>query len=197
MRLIIVLTILMGVSFNGLAYQSDSTSKEQKQIALKLVDNNKIQLIHKANPEGLLHVKIYDEKEVLMVRDRIATTKPFTKKYDFSKLEPGKYTLAIYDAKGELDQLVIDMTPRQKERPVYSRVKKVSPNKYKVLVNAPVASDMVVSIYDKGELIFEDKEPNTKGFQKIYKLQSHLKWTDVEFRISTENGFSKLISSVD
>lgn len=197
MRLIIVLTALMGVSFSGMAYQSDSTLKEQKQIELKLVDDNKIQLIHKANPEGLLHVKIYDDEEVLMVRDRIATTKPFTKKYDFSKLEPGKYTLALYDSKGELDQLVIDLTPAEKERPVYSRVKKISPTEYKVLVNASVASDMIVSIYDKGKLIYEDREANTKGFQKIYKLQSHLKWTDVEFRISTENGFSKLISSVD
>lgn len=197
MRLIIVLTVMMGVSFNSLASESDTTVRESKPLALEWVEENKIQLTHRSNPEGLIFVKIFDDKEVLMIRDRISMNRPFTKKYDFSKLPPGKYAMTIYDAKGEIDHLEISLPEKETEKQVYSRVNLVGPNQYRILVNAVETSDMTVSIYDNGKLIFEDREPNTNGFHKIYKLQNHLKPSDVMFRISTDNGFSKLVSLVD
>lgn len=197
MRLIIVFTVLLGVSIDAWAVWPDTIVDERKTLELKLEADHKVQLIHRANPNGLLHVKIYDKDNVLMVRDRITTPHPFTKKYDFSQVFPGIYTLAVHDAKGEIDRFEIDLTEPPTENQVYTKVEKVGDNKFKLLVNAVKVSDIVVSIYDKGKLVYQDREPNSRGLHKIYTLVNIKNGEDVEFRITTEKGFQELISTAE
>ncbi|MFC4870830.1 hypothetical protein [Negadavirga shengliensis] len=197
MRLIIALMLLMGVSFSTTAVPADTTVDERKPLEMKMMEDKKVQLIYKANPNGLLHVKIYDENNVLMIRDRIAVKNPFTKMYDFSHVAPGKYILALHDAKGEVERLEIDVDKPSFDKKVYTKVQKIAPNKFKLLVNALYPSDITVYIYDKGKLVYEDREPNAKGLHKINTLDLVNNWDDIEFRVSTKEGFSKFISAAD
>ena len=198
MKLINLMIVFLGVSFSVMAAQNDTSVTERKPIELKLVGPNKVQLLHRINPEGLLYVKIYDEKNLLVTNERIAKQNPFSKKYDFSQMEPGKYQIALYDTKGnKIEAMELDMKPAADPEKLYTRVRVLDRNKYQLLVSAASPSDMVVSIYEDGDLLFTEKVENTVGIHKIYNLKNTKYKSNIEFRVRTEEGFSKLVSVVN
>jgi len=191
---LILLIALLGVFSKTWAVEADTNTRERKPIEFRMVEPYKVQLMHKESPHGLLFVKIYDGQKSLIVNERISKKNPFAKKYDLSQLEPGQYTIALYDRKGEIEQLEIDLQDKTTTKEVYTKVERVGKNKYKLLVNALNESDVVVSIYDNGALIYQDKHNDTKGFQKVYNLVNTVNGSNVEFKVTTEAGFSRMIS---
>jgi hypothetical protein len=194
-RLIIVLIVFLGVFSDVYATKGDTIDRERKPIEFKMIEPTKVQLMHKVNPDGLLFVKVYDAKETLIVNERISKKNPFSKNYDFSKVAPGKYVIALHDAKGVVEKMEIDLRKPAYNNGVFTRVEQVGKNKYKLLVNNLLESDMVVSIYDNGYLIHEEVFPHSKGFQKVYNLVNTANSSQVEFKVSTERGYSRLMST--
>jgi len=198
MKLINLMIVFLGVSINVMAASNDTSVVERKPIELKMAGPDKVQLVHRANPEGLLYIKIYDEKNAVVANDRISKKNPFSKKYDFSQMEAGKYQIALYDTKGsEIEKMEIDLNPVETGKLVATRVRLVGENQYKLLVSAAHPSDMEVYIYENGNLLHVEKFENAIGIHKIYTIQNSKYRSHIEFKVKTDEGFSKLVSVVN
>jgi hypothetical protein len=163
-------------------------------VSLRKVDTNKVQLLYGSVPDGTVMVKIFDENKTLVQKDRILNKAAFSKYYDFSKIKPGKYQVAVYDNSGEVDHLDLDLSLEANTPVVYSKVEKIDGDKYKLLINALLASNMSVFIYEDGQLIHEEKLENTTGFQKLYVFKNARYGSKLEFIVRTDGGFSEMVA---
>ncbi|MCH7410636.1 hypothetical protein MM239_14605 [Belliella sp. DSM 111904] len=193
MRLFTALTLALCLTFAAHAEKKGT----EATVKLKQLEDSKVQLIYGSTPEGPLLVKIYDSKHSLVHMDRIKAKKAFSKAYDFSKLAPGKYQVGIYNTNGEIDHLDLELEEKNAEPVVYSKLDVEEGNKYKLLVNSLLPTDMSVMIYENNVLVHSEKLHNTKGFKKTYVFSNdHFRnKSNVEFYIQSENGFSKLIAA--
>jgi len=198
MKLMNLMIVFLGVSINVMAASNDTSVVERKPIELKLAGPDKVQLVYREIPEGLLYVKIYNDKNTVVANDRISKKDPFTKKYDFSQMDAGKYQVALYDTKGnEVESMEIDLNPVATGKLVATRVRMVGENQYKLLVSAAHPSDMEVYIYENGKLLHVDRFENATGIHKIYTIQNNKYKSQIEFKVKTDEGFSKLISVIN
>lgn len=191
MKLFIALLIAFGLSVSVIAKTSGS---DESMVSLRKVDANKVQLLYGSVPDGTVMVKIFDEAKTLVQKDRILNKAAFSKYYDFSEIKPGKYMVKVYDNSGEVDHLDLDLSVETTAPLVYSKIEKMEGNKYKVLVNALLASDISLFIYENDQLIHEEKLENSKGFQKLYALKNAKVGSKLEFFVKTDNGFSEMIA---
>jgi len=194
MRLFIALLIAFGVSGSVIAKNYGSDESTNTTVSLRKVDTNKVQLLYGSVPDGKVMVKIFDENKTLVQIDRILNKAAFSKYYDFSKIKPGKYQVAVYDNSGEVDHLDLDLSLEANTPVVYSKVEKIEGDKYKLLINALIASNMSVFIYEDGQLIHEEKLENTIGFQKLYVFKNARFGSKLEFVVRADGGFSEMIA---
>ncbi|MDO9552405.1 hypothetical protein [Rhodonellum sp.] len=194
MKLFVALLIAFGVSGSVIAKTQDSDESTKATVSLRKVDANKVQLLYGSVPDGTVMVKIFDETKTLVQKDRILNKVAFSKYYDFSNIKPGKYLVAVYDNSGEVDHLDLDLTKEANAPVVYSKIEKMEGNKYKVLVNALLASNISLFIYEGDQLIHEEKLENSTGFQKLYSFKNTKVGSKLEFFVKTDNGFSEMIA---
>jgi len=196
MRVFIALILAIGVSVNANAYQSGE-NPEASPVSIRKVDENKIQLRYAINPEGPVTVKIYDENQTLVQKDRIVAKNPFAKYYDFSQVSPGNYNVEVSGANHLVEHLAINMgsVTAAASPMVYSKLEKVENNSYKLLVNSLLPADMSIMVFENDRLIYEENVDNVKGFQKLYKLSGISPTAKVEFFVKTNDGFSKLMAT--
>lgn len=194
MRLFIALLIAFGVSGSAIAKTQDSVESTKATVSLRKVDTNKVQLLYGSVPDGTVMVKIFDETKTLVQRDIILNKAAFSKYYDFSKIKPGKYQVAVFDKSGKVDHLDLDLSKEATAPVIYSKIEKMDGNKYKVLVNALLASNISLLIYEDDQLIHEEKLENSKGFQKLYAFKNARVGSKLEFIVKTDHGFSEMIA---
>jgi hypothetical protein len=194
-KLVMSMIIACVVSVNAFAEVTGSADPERAMVSLRKVDGKKVQLIYGEIPDGTITVKIYDSKNTLVQRDKIFSKEAFAKYYDFSRLEPANFTVEVYDNQGIVDQIKLVMLEESEAPVVYSKVEKVEGNKYRLLVNALLPSDLTVSIYENDRLIHEETLENSIGFQKFYNIAQKVSGSKVEFFVKSNNGFSKLLAT--
>lgn len=192
---IATMILATGVSVSAMANSTGSEKSAKASVSLRQVDENKIQLVSTLKEAGTLTVKIFDENKFLVQKDRIVAEKSFSKNYDFSKLERGIYSLEVSENNVVIDQMVLDLTVVEEAPVVYSRLDKMEDNKYKLLVNALLPSDMSVMIFENDRLVYEEKIEDTIGFQKLYKFQHVNPGTRVEFYVRSSDGFAQLMAA--
>jgi len=93
--------------------------------------------------------------------------------------------------------LEIDLNPASTGKLVATRVRLVGENQYKLLVSAAHPSDMEVYIYEDGKLLHVDKFENAIGIHKLYTIQNSKYKSHIEFKVKTDEGFSKLVSVIN
>ncbi|MBS9525276.1 hypothetical protein KI659_14755 [Litoribacter alkaliphilus] len=189
MKLLMTTVAALVIAASVFASEPDSN-----KVALKLVQPTKVQLSHQGSPEGLLTVKVYNHKNEMLVNERIHKTASFAKNYDFSQAAPGKYSILVQNAKGEVENMEFEIGAT-KQKDVYTKMEKISGNKYKLIVNALHQSDLNVAIYENGNLIFQERAEDSKGFSKVYDLVNVRSNSQIEFQVTSASGFSKLISA--
>lgn len=192
---IATMILATGVSVSAIANGTGSEKPANASVSLRQVDQNKIQLVSALKEAGKLTVKIFDENEFLVQRDRIVSDKSFSKNYDFSKLEPGLYTLEVYENNELIEKIVLDLNLVENSPVVYSRLDKVENNKFKLLVNSLLPSDLSVMVFENDKLVHEEKIDNTLGFQKLYRLERINPSSKVEFYVKSSDGFSQLMAA--
>ncbi|MCH6232725.1 hypothetical protein [Cognataquiflexum rubidum] len=192
---IATMILATGVSVNAMANSTGSEKSEKASVSLRQVDENKIQLVSALKEASTLTVKIFDENKFLVQKDRIVSEKSFSKNYDFSKLESGIYSLEVSENNVVIDQMVLDLTEVEKAPVVYSRLDKVEDNKYKLLVNALLPSDMSVMVFENDKLVYEEKIDDTIGFQKLFKFQHVNPGARVEFYVKSSDGFAQSLAA--
>lgn len=192
---IATMILATGVSVSAMANSKGSEKPEKATVSLRQVDENKIQLVSAVKDAGPLTVKIFDENKFLVQKDRIVSDKAFSKNYDFSKLKAGIYSVEVYENNMVLDQLVMDLTEDEKVPVVYSKLEKVENNKYKLLVNALLPSDLSVMVFENDRLVHEEKIHGSIGFQKLYKFERVNPTAKVEFYVRSSDGFAQLMAA--
>jgi hypothetical protein len=194
-KVIIALILAVGVSVSTMANTSGSEELEKTAVSLKKVDQNKVQLFYGLNEESTVLVKVYDENHYLVQRDRTVSKNAFAKYYDFSQLAPGIYTVELYSNNELLDKMEMDMRRTESKPMVYSKLEKVEFNKFKLLVNSILASDMIVEVYENDRLIYEETFENVNGFQKLYKIEGVNPTSRLEFFVKTSDGFKNVLAA--
>ena len=111
-------------------------------------------------------VKIFDENKVW---SESTFQSAFSKYYDFSQLAPGIYNVELYSNNELLDKMEMDLRRSEAKPVVYSKLEKVEFNKFKLLVNSILESDMSVMVYENDRLIYEETFENVSGFHKLTK----------------------------
>ncbi len=178
-----------------MANTTSSAELEKTAVSLKKVDQNKVQLFYGLNEESTILVKVYDENRYLVQKDRTVSKNAFAKYYDFSQLAPGIYTVELYSNNELLDKMDMDTRRTEVTPIVYSKLEKVEFNKFKLLVNSILASDMIVEVYENDRLIYEEKFENVSGFHKLYKIQGVSPTSRLEFFVRTSDGFKNVLTA--
>jgi hypothetical protein len=193
MRLLTAFAITLFISFAAFAEKDGKESI----VKLKKLEDSKIQLIYRSSPEGMVMVKFYDQNNSLVHTDKIQTKKAFSKAYDLSNLEPGKYQVGVFGKNGEIDHLELNLENKKVEPVVYSKLERADMNKYSLTVNALLPSNMTVDIYEDNILVYSEQLKNTKGFKKTYVFTNeyaHSK-SNISFYVRSDDGFSKLLAT--
>ena len=194
-KVIIALIFAVGVSVSAMANTTGSSEPEKTAVSLKKVDQNKVQLFYGLNEASTVLVKVYDENHYLVQKDRTVSKYAFAKYYDFSQLVPGIYTVELYSNNELLDKMEMDTRMAEAKPVVYSKLEKVEFNKFKLLVNSILASDMTVEVYENDRLIHEEKFENVSGFHKLYKIEGVRPTSRLEFLVKTSDGFKNVLAA--
>lgn len=194
-KVIIALIFAVSVSVSAIANTAGSEELERTAVSLRKVDQNKVQLFYGLHEESTVLVKIFDQNHHLIQRDKTVSKNAFAKYYDFSQLTPGIYTVELYTNNELVDQIEMDMRNTEVKPVVYSRLEKVDNNKFKMVVNSILASDMSLLIYENDHLIYEEKFENVTGFQKLYKVEGVNPTSKLEFFVKTSDGFKNVLAA--
>jgi hypothetical protein len=195
-KVFIALTLAFGISVSTMANTTGSAEPEKSAVSLKKVDKNKVQLFYGLHEESTVLVKIFDENHFLVQKDRTVSKNAFAKYYDFSQLAPGVYTVELYSNNELMDKIEMDMRKTTEAKPVvYSKLEKVEFNKFKLLVNSMLATDMSVLVFENDRLIYEETFENVNGFQKLYKIEGVSPTSRLEFFVKTSDGFKNLLAA--
>lgn len=194
-KVIIALIFAVGVSGSAMANKAGSEEPEKTAVSLKKVDQNKVQLFYGLHEESTILVKIFDENHFLVQKDKTVSKNAFAKYYDFSQLAPGIYRVELFSNNELVDEIEMDMRNIAAQPTVYSSLEKVDNNKFKLLVNSILASDMSVFIYSNDQLIYEEKFDNVTGFQKLYKMEGVSSNSKLEFFVKTSDGFKNVLAA--
>lgn len=174
-----------------IATGSFATEKSQ---TVEIIQTDLAKVIVAVNeaPLGAIIVKIKDESNRLILRDRINQTEAFAKRYDLNSLPKGTYSIEVTDHEGILRKLQIQNFEPIKET-VYSSVAKLGVAKYKLLVSSLESAPFSVAIYDGDKLIHSEQVADAKNLHKIYTIKNPT--GAISFRVTSADGFDKYVSA--
>ncbi|WP_194777959.1 hypothetical protein [Pararhodonellum marinum] len=195
MRLIMALLVAMGISGNSLAHTGVEQSAHEDSVVLQQVKPGNVKLVYREVPNGPVYVKITDQDNKTLVKDRIQMENPFSKNYNMEYLKPGLYHVEVKNNNGLMETYDLDMRPAKEEPVVYSKVEMVGDRKFKLVVNAVAASNLIIRIYDKNELIHQEVVEDVKGVQKLYTIQGIRQMGNIVFQVSNDQGFDQYLSA--
>jgi hypothetical protein len=191
---IATMILAASVSMSAMANET-GTEKPAKPLTLRKVDESKVQLVYGLNQAKTVTVKIFDENNFLVQKDKIISENAFAKYYDFSKLKAGVYSMAVYENDIIMDKLEMNLNETVTSPLVYTKLEKIEENSYKLLVNALLPSDLSVLIFENDKLVHEEKVDNSIGFQKLYRFERGNPSSRVEFYVKSSDGFAKLLAT--
>lgn len=166
-----------------------------KSVEIRQTETAKVAVAFNAVPQGIVIVKITDDQDRLIMRDRITKTEAFAKKYDLNALPQGMYDIEVTDQTGVLRTASFDTHAALAAPAVFSRVSDLGDNKYRLLVSSLEAKEVEVSIYDGGKLIHTEKIDNPQGLHKIYSI-SKPSAEGISFKVKTASGFETFVTSL-
>ncbi|GMQ28837.1 hypothetical protein Aconfl_14800 [Algoriphagus confluentis] len=167
---------------------------EEKPVEIRQTEPSKVLVAFKEAPQGPIVVKIMDEQNQLVLRDRITKTEAFAKRYDLNALPEGKYQIQVADAFGNLSSSTVNTTVVSKPE-VYSRVTAMGPNQFRLLVSSLEAKEVTVQIFDGNELIHSEVVENPQGLHKVYTISKPAYPEAISFKVSTAGGFTAYVAS--
>lgn len=168
---------------------------EVKSVEIRQTETAKVAVAFNAVPQGIVVVKITDDQDRLIMRDRITKTEAFAKKYDLNALPEGNYEVEVMDQTGVLKTASFDTHAAVTAPAVYSRVSDMGDNKYRLLVSSLEAKEVEVSIYDGGKLIHTEKIDNPQGLHKIFTI-ARPGSEGISFKVRTASGFESYVTSL-
>jgi hypothetical protein len=185
MKKLFTMLFVAGIATGAFAYN------DEKSVEIRQTESTKVSVSFRDVPQGIVIVKITDENNQLVLRDRISKTEAFAKRYDLTALPAGSYSVEVADQNGVLRTATFT-TEVSVAPSIYSRVSKVADNKYRLMVSSMQAKEVTVYIYDGEKLIHSEVVENPQGLHKIYSISKP--GANISFRVASENGFDKFLS---
>ncbi|WP_051315996.1 hypothetical protein [Algoriphagus vanfongensis] len=176
----------------GMAAGAFATGTE-KTVEIRQSEPTKVTVAVSEAPQGTVIVKITDNENRLVLRDRIVKEEAFAKRYDLTALPKGTYSVEVLDQSGVLRTATFENYVAEAPT-VYSRVSKISDNQYRLLVSNLDAKDITVSIFDGDHLIHTEKVNNPQGLHKIYSIKKP--GANISFKVSTAEGFDRFVTAL-
>jgi hypothetical protein len=170
-------------------------NNDVKSVKIRQTETAKVAVAFHAVPQGTVVVKISDDQDRLILRDRITKTESFAKKYDLNALPEGTYEVEVTDESGVLSTASFDTHAVEVAPAVFSRVSDLGDNKYRLLVSNLDAKEVEVSIYDGNNLIHTEKIDNPQGLHKIYTITKPSA-EGISFKVKTASGFESYVTSL-
>jgi hypothetical protein len=195
MKTLIALIVALGISTSTFAGTNGDETPVKSPVSLRKVDDSKVQLLYGLIPNGTITVKIYDQNHTLVQKDRIFKREAFAKYYDFSLLSPAKYNIEVIENSEVVETFELDLRSNSYEPVIYSKVEKISNNKFKLLVNSLLPTDLSIMIFENGQLVHEEVVDSVNGFQKLYTFSRFSSNPNVEFIVKSQDGFRKLMAA--
>lgn len=177
----------------GIAAGAFATT-EKLTVQIRQTEPTKVAIAFNEVPQGTVTIKISDQNDRVILRDRVNSPEAFAKKYDLNALPAGVYDVEVLDETGVVRTASVD-TNVAVAPVVYSRVVKIDNNKYRLLVSNLDAKEVEVLIYDGDHLIHSEVIDNPQGLHKIYTVDKP-GVGDINFRIKTASGFESFVSSL-
>lgn len=144
-------------------------NNESTPVEIRQTEASKVVVSVPSAMQGSVTVRIVDEDNRLVLRDRIASSQAFAKKYNLTALPEGTYSIEVSDAKGTLKTATVS-TVSKAIAPVYTRVTELGGNQYRLLVANLEAKEIQVQIFDGGQLIHSEAIDHPQGLHKIYTI---------------------------
>jgi hypothetical protein len=166
-----------------------------KSVDIKQTETAKVSVAFHTVPQGTVIVRISDQQDRLILRDRITKTESFSKKYDLQALPEGIYVVEVMDQSGVLSKETVDTRAVEVAPTVFSRVSDLGGNRYRLVISNLEAKDIEVSIFDGNKLIHTEKVEDPQGLHKIYTI-SRPSAEGISFKVKTSTGFESFVSSL-
>ncbi len=182
MRKLFTMLFVAGIATGAFAYN------DEKSVEIRQTEAAKVLVAVNDAPNGTLTVKITDEDNRLVLRDRITKSEAFAKRYDLNALPVGNYSVEVSDANGTLRTATFNTQVIVKPL-VYSRVTAMGENQYRLLVSNLEAKEVTVQIFDGSNLIHTEVIDNPQGLHKIYKINQPATPEGISFKVTTASGF--------
>ena len=179
--LVVLLTLVGTASFAS----SGPLGENSKFTVIEKADT-KFELIYVSSEEGDVRVSILDETGRNIESNTVKHATKFRRTFDFSKLEPGKYSIVVKNAEGTSREEVTYL-PAKNMVKLQTFVAKIPDSKsVKVHVGDFNKDEPVyVRIYnEKDKVIHKDEIIHSTSFSKVYNLK---KAKSGEFRVLIEN----------
>jgi hypothetical protein len=167
-------------------------TKADESVQIKKTETAKVAVAFSEAPKGTVIVKISDDQDRLIMRDRINQSEAFAKNYDLKDLPRGTYSIQVIDHSGIISSASVQNFSTIRPE-VFSRVSKMKENSYRLLVSSLDAQAVEVVIYDGDKIIHTEMIDNPQGLHKVYTIEKAGK-EGISFKVKTASGFEKFVS---
>jgi len=190
MKNLFTMLFVAGIATGAFAAGTDA----DETVKIKQTETAKVAVAFTEAPKGTVIVKISDDQDRLIMRDRINQTEAFAKKYDLKDLPRGTYLIQVIDQSGMISSASFENF-KEVDPEVFSRVSKIEGNSYRLLVSNLDSKEVEVMIYDGEKMIHTEKIENPQGLHKIYTIENPGK-EGISFKVKTASGFEKFVSTL-
>ncbi len=190
MKNLFTMLFVAGIATGAFAAGTDA----DETVQIKQTETSKVAVAFSEAPKGTVIVKISDDQDRLIMRDRISQTEAFAKKYDLKDLPKGTYSIEVLDQSGVISSASVENFTEVKPE-VFSRVSKMNDNSYRLLVSNLKSNEVEVLIYDGDKMIHSEMIDNPQGLHKIYTIQKAGK-DGISFKVKTASGFESFVSTL-
>jgi hypothetical protein len=163
-----ILMLLVTISSVGFA----SRPKNPTTGAAVLQNGSTIKLLYRAEQLSNVKIQILNEKNEIVLTERLKNVDGFLRPYNFSELPAGEYSFVVTDARGSQIEKISYSEKIKPER--IAKLMPVAGNDKKLLLSVPNKQrDIItISILDEaGNVLYSEKEAISDDFAKIYNLE--------------------------
>lgn len=164
----------------------------QDGILIKKVNTSQVAILVENAEDEVMTLKVTNDEGRQILRDRIISNEKFGQIYDLSALPEGIYSFRVNGRKSTVASASFQNYEISVPE-VVSRLSKVGDNSFRLRLSSLEAEDIIVKIFDRGELIHTEKVNNAQGLHKIYKVKSASP-EEVSFKVETSTGYSTYIT---
>jgi hypothetical protein len=158
-----------------------------------LQNGSTVKLLYRGHQFSDVKIQILNERNEIILTERLRNVDGFLRPYNFSELPGGEYSFVVTDASGSQTEKIAYHEKTRAER--IAKLMPVAGNDKKLLLSVPNKQNdvLTITIIDEADnVVYSEQEPISDDFAKVYNLESFS--GKMRFRIVDSNGNSALLA---